>query len=271
MTDSTWQQKFMAELKRRHVLKVVAVYAAAAFAVMGAADFLVPALQLPDVLAKSVAFTAIVGFPFAVAFAWVFDITPQGVVRTVPATSEELESIVAESRTRRWGAGVLALVATVVFIGGGWWVLRVAPEDSSSGGAAAGPSIAVLPFVTLSDDPQDVYFSEGLAEELMGALDRIPDLQVAARTSSFAFRNRNVGVRQIGEELGVATVLEGSVRRSGDQVRVQARLIDATDGFRLWADSYERELTDVFAVQEDLAQAIVTELQIALAGDAGAV
>ncbi len=271
MTNSTRYQKFMAELKRRHVLKVVAVYAAAAFAVMGAADFLVPALQLPDVLAKSVAFTAIVGFPFAVALAWVFDVTPQGVVRTDPASSEELEAIAAESRTRRWGAGILALVATVVFISGGWWVMREAPEDPTASSAATGQSIAVLPFVTLSDDPQDAYFSDGLAEELMSALDRIPDLQVAARTSSFAFKDRNVDVRQIGEELGVATVLEGSVRRSGDQLRVRARLINVTDGFRLWADSYERELTDVFAVQDELAQAIVTALQVALTGDVGAV
>ena len=125
-------------------------------------------------------------------------------------------------------------------------------------------SIAVLPFVTLSDDPQDTYFSDGLVEEVMSALDRIPDLRVAARTSSFAFKGRTVDVRQIGEELGVATVLEGSVRRSGDQVRVRARLINATDGFRLWADSYERELTQTFVVQDELAQAIVTELQVAL-------
>ncbi|UCF19192.1 MAG: hypothetical protein JSU87_14895 [Gemmatimonadota bacterium] len=271
MANSTRYQKFMAELKRRHVLRVVAVYAAAAFAVMGAADFLVPTLQLPDVLARSVAFTAIVGFPFAVALAWVFDLTSQGVVRTDPATSDELEAIVAESRTRRWGAGILALVATVVFFGGGWWVLRDTPEAPAASRAAAGQSIAVLPFVTLSDDPQDVYFSDGLAEEVMSALDRIPNLQVAARTSSFAFRGRNVDVRQIGEELGVATVLEGSVRRSGDQVRVRARLIDATHGFRLWAASYERELTDIFAVQDELAQAIVTELQVTLTGDVGGV
>lgn len=267
--NSSRYQKFMAELKRRHVLKVVAVYAAAAFAVMQAADFLVPALRFPDVLATAVAFTAIVGFPFAVALAWVFDLTPQGVKRTNPATSDELDAIVAESRTRRWGAGLLALVATVVFVLGGWWVLRDAPGDPAPAGGGIGRSIAVLPFVNLSDDPQDEYFSDGLAEELMSALGRIPDLRVAARTSAFAFKGRNVDVRQIGEELGVATVLEGSVRRAGDRVRVRAQLINVADGFRLWADSYDRELTDIFVIQDEIALAIVTALQVALRREPG--
>jgi len=269
MTHSTAYQRFMAELKRRHVLKVVAVYAAAAFAVMQAADFLVPALRLPEVFATAVAFTAIVGFPFAVALAWVFDLTPQGVKRTDPASSEELEAIVAESRSRRWGAGIIALTATIVFIIGGWWVIRDKPDNGSQPSGGVAPSIAVLPFVNLSGDPQDEYFSDGLAEELMNALGRIPDLRVAARTSAFAFKGQNVDVRQIGEELGVATVLEGSVRRSGDRVRIRAQLINVTDGFRLWAESYDRELTDIFVIQDEIAQAIVTEMRVALTGEPG--
>jgi len=269
MTNRSGYQRFMAELKRRHVLKVMAVYAAAAFAVMQAADFLVPALRLPEVFATAVAFTAIAGFPFAMALAWVFDLTPQGVKRTDPATSDELEATLAEPRTRRWGAGLLALLATIVFILGGWWVLRGTPEDPPATGGGIDRSIAVLAFVNLSGDPQDEYFSEGLAEELMSALGRIPGLRVAARTSAFAFKDRNVDVRQIGEELGVATVLEGSVRRSGDRVRVRAQLINVTDGFRMWAESYDRRLTDIFTIQDEIAQAIVTELQVALAREPG--
>jgi serine/threonine-protein kinase len=269
MTNSSGYQKFMAELKRRHVLKVVAVYAAAAFAVMQAADFLVPALRLPDVFATAVAFTAMVGFPLAVALAWVFDLTPQGVKRTDPATVGELEAIVAESRARRWGAGILALLATFVFIIGGWWVLRTPPEQPAPAVEVVERSIAVLPFANLSGDAQDEYFSDGLAEELMSALGRIPDLRVVARTSAFAFKGRNMDVREIGEELGAATVLEGSVRRAGDQIRVRAQLVDVTDGFRLWADSYDRQLTDVFAIQEEIAQAIVTALQVALTDEFG--
>ncbi len=257
-------QKLMAELKRRHVFKVMAVYGAAAFAVMQAADFLVPALRLPDAFASAIAFTALLGFPFAVALAWIFDLTPQGVKRTDPAASGELEAIVAEPRARRWGAGLLALAATLLFLVGGWWVIRGQPEAGGAVGAGVGRSIAVLPFVNLSDGPSSEYFSDGLAEELMNALGRIPDLKVAARTSAFAFKGRNLDVREIGAELDVETVLEGSVRRSGNRVRVSAQLINVADGFRLWAETYDRELVDIFAIQDEIARSIVTALQVTL-------
>jgi len=257
-------QKFMAELKRRHVLKVVAVYAAAAFAVMQAADFLVPALNLPDAFATGIALTALLGFPFAALLAWVFDLTPQGVKRTDPAASGELEAIVAEPRAQRWGAGLLALAAMLLLLVGGWWVLRGAPEAAGEAPAEVGRSIAVLPFANLSDDPENEYFSDGLAEELMNALSRIPDLKVPARTSAFAFKGRNLDVREIGEQLDVETVLEGSVRRSGDQVRISAQLVNVADGFRLWADTYDRQLVDIFAIQDEIARSIVTALQVTL-------
>jgi TolB-like protein/Flp pilus assembly protein TadD len=254
----------MAELKRRHVLKVVAVYAAAAFAVMQAADFLVPALRLPDAFASAIAFTALVGFPVAVGLAWVFDLTPQGVRRTDPAASEELEAIVAEPRLRRWGMGVLALLTTVVFVLGGWWVLRDTPEGVAPSGAAVERSIAVLPFADLSGDPGNEYFGDGLAEELMNALNRIPSLKVAARTSAFSFKGRNADVQEIGGELGVSTVLEGSVRRSGDRIRVTAQLVDVADGFPIWSENYSAELTDIFTIQEEIAQSIVAALKVRL-------
>ncbi len=254
----------MADLKRRHVFKVVAVYAAAAFAVMQAADFLVPALQLPAAFASGIAFTALVGFPFVVVLAWVFDLTPQGIKRTEPAGSRELETLIAEPRARRWGVGLLALAATLLFFVGGWWVLRGAPAAAGPAGATVDRSIAVLPFVNLSDNPDNEYFSDGLAEELMGALGRIPDLKVAARTSAFAFKGQNLDVREIGEQLDVATVLEGSVRRAGDRVRVSVQLVNVADGFRLWSDTYDRRLDDIFAIQDEIAQAIVTALQVTL-------
>lgn len=263
-------QLLMAELKRRHVLKVVAVYAAAAFAVMQAADFLVPALRLPDAFASAIAFTALVGFPVAVGLAWVFDLTPQGVTRTDPAASEELEAIVAEPRLRRWGMGVLALLTTVVFILGGWWVLRDKPEGVAPSGAAVERSIAVLPFADLSGDPGNEYFGDGLAEELMNALNRIPSLKVAARTSAFSFKGRNADVQEIGGELGVSTVLEGSVRRSGDRIRVTAQLINVADGFPIWSESYSAELTDIFTIQEEIAQSIVAALKVRLTVPQGA-
>ncbi len=127
------------------------------------------------------------------------------------------------------------------------------------------PSVAVLPFANMSRDPDDEYFSDGLAEELINLLAHVPDLKVTARTSSFAFRGREQDIRRIAESLGVGTILEGSVRRAGSRIRVTAQLINAEDGYHLWSERYDRELTDVFAIQDDIAQAIASALQLKLA------
>jgi TolB-like protein len=251
-------QRFFADLKRRHVFKVAAVYGAVAFAVMQAADFLVPALRLPEAVATGIALVAILGFPIAVALAWVFDKTPGGIVRTEPAAAGELDAIVEQPRAKRWTAGVLALVGTLLLLGAGWWAL----EAAGSGGAYG--SIAVLPFVNMSGDADNEYFSDGLAEELLNALSGIEELKVAARTSAFAFKGRNADVREIGSALDVETVLEGSVRRSGDRVRISAQLIDASDGYHIWSREYDRRLDDIFAVQDEIAGAIAEALAVSL-------
>src|SRR5207249_7388334 len=137
-------------------------------------------------------------------------------------------------------------------------------RDTPSRGSAR--SIAVLPFANLSGDRNDEYFSDGMSEELITALHAVPGLRVAARTSAFAFRDRNVNAGEIGKELNVATLLEGSVRRAGSRVRVNAQLIDAADGYQLWAEEYERDIKDVFAVQDDISRSIVHALQVTLEG-----
>lgn len=256
-------QNLFAELKRRQVFKVAAVYGATAFVVMQAADFLVPALRLSDAIASAIALVAVLGFPLALVLAWALELTPTGVQRTAPTVSGELEAIVAQPRSRRWPAGILALVGITLLGGGGWWVLR----PGSSGG---GPydSIAVLPFVNLSDDPGNEYFSDGLAEELINALTAVEGLKVAARTSAFAFKGQDADVREIGRALDVATVLEGSVRKAGDRVRITAQLINVGDGFHLWSETYDRRLNDIFAVQDEISRSIVDALSVSLGASA---
>ena len=265
-------QAFLAELKRRQVFKVMAVYGAVAFVVVQAADIVFPRLGLPDWTITFIVAVTVIGFPIAVVLAWAFELTPEGVKRTDAAAAGELEAIAAQPRGRRWPAGILALAATILLVGGIWWTAGRGGAGSSDSDEAAEPraaSIAVLPFVNLSREEENEYFGDGLAEELLNALNRLPGLKVAARTSAFAFKGRNLDVRQIGDTLDVSTVLEGSVRRSGERVRITAQLVNVSDGFHLWSESYDRELTDIFAIQEEIARSIAAALEVRLGGGPG--
>jgi TolB-like protein/Flp pilus assembly protein TadD len=188
--------------------------------------------------------------------AWIFDVGPEGISRTEPLP---LSAPSAQVKLRM--AYALVVVACMAGLG---YVLY----SRGLGRAHAGQphtSIAVMPFTNLSGDPSKEYFSDGMSEELLNLLARVPGLQVAARTSSFAYKNKEVDVRQIGKELGVEAVLEGSVRQAGDQVRITAQLVDTESGFHLWSETYDRKLADIFQVQDEIAKAIVDNLMIQLA------
>jgi TolB-like protein len=280
-------RRFLAELRRRKVFRVAGVYGATAFVVLQVADLLGEALRLPDTLLTVVTVLAIVCFPIALVLAWAFERTPDGITRTDVLTSGEVDELASLPATRRWPSGIVAAIGISMFAIGLWLTLDrpgAAADDGSRAGAA-GPqaaaassgdtgaglevpaaSIAVLPFVNLSDEKADAYFSDGLAEEILNLLARSPELKVTARTSSFALRDEQEDVRRIGELLGVAYVLEGSVRRAGDRIRVTAQLIDAGDGFHEWSETYDRELVDVFAIQDEISGAIANALQVTIAG-----
>ncbi len=256
----------LAELKQRKVVRVLIVYGAAVFAALQAADVLVEALALPSWTLTLLAVLALLGFPVALALAWFFDITPEGVRR---ADAVDSQAATAVTRTpwfsmRTWIVAVLL----VVVAGAGGWILRsLAPGDDGSTAAPADSeraSIAVLPFADLSPAKDSEYFADGMAEEILNALTAVPDLRVAARTSSFSFKGKNEDVRQIGTALGVGTVLEGSVRKERNLIRITAQLIDARDGFHLWSQTYDRELESVFTIQEEIAGAIVEALRVPL-------
>ena len=280
--DSSSYKRFFAELKRRKVFQVAAVYGAAMFGVLQGADVLVPALHLPESLITVLAVTGLLGFPVALIVAWTYERTSEGLVRTEEAAPGELTQIIEAPAASRWPVGLAAAAGTALLLVGTWLTLgRPAasaggPDDNSPAATpvsatTSSASIAVLPFADMSEKGDKAYFSDGLSEELIDALARVDGLRVAARTSSFAFRAGGADVRTIADSLGVATVLEGSVRASGDRLKITAQLIQASDGFHLWTETYDRELTDVFEIQEEIADAIVGELlgELGLAGGAG--
>ena len=254
--DSSRSMAFFSELKRRRVGKVAIGYGAVAWMVTEASSVVMPALRLPEWTVTFVVVFLMVGFPVAMIMAWVFDVGPQGIKRTVPLHDETASMQV---RLR------VAYAAVVVLLMAGLGYLLY---ERGLGRAMAGErrgSIAVLPFTNLSGDNAKDYFSDGMSEELLNLLARVPGLQVASRTSSFAYKGRNVDIREVGSQLGVDTVLEGSVRQAGDQVRITAQLIDTETGFHLWSETYDRQLADIFQVQDEIAGAIVDRLRIQLA------
>jgi TolB-like protein/Flp pilus assembly protein TadD len=271
---------FYTELRRRNVFKVAIVYTAVAWLLLQVSDTLGPALRLPEWFVSAVAFLVILGFPVAIVFAWAFDLTPDGLKRETKADSDVPEDARADSRLNL--IVVAALVLALGYFVIDKYVLDSGPDTAeptaaseiiqqqpvAAEAAESDNSIAVLPFVNMSSDAEQEYFSDGLSEELLNLLARIPQLKVAARTSSFSFKGKDVAIPEIASQLKVAHILEGSVRKHGDQIRVTAQLIRADNGYHLWSETYDRQLDNVFQIQEDIAVAVVDALRITLLGEA---
>jgi len=241
---------FFEEVKRRKVYRVAAAYIIAAGGVIQLASAAFPAWELPNWALRLVISLLLLGFPIALMLAWAYDITPQG-VRATPTPA------VPGSHRRR---NIIMLVATgmIVSAAAGFFLLpRVSAHKVDK-------SIAVLPFENLSDDKENAYFGDGIQDDLLTNLAKIGDLKVISRTSVMPYRGKASNLREIGKALGVGTILEGSVRRVGNRVRVNVQLINAENDEHLWAEDYDRELTDVFAIQTDLAQKIANELRAKL-------
>jgi TolB-like protein len=256
---------FVKELKRRNVFRVAIAYAIAAWLLIEISATTFPMLRLPEWTATFVTVLVMIGFPLALILAWAFELTPEGI---------KLEKNVDRAASIRHITGhkldfvIISVLAVALLIFAADKFVRVPDTVTASDSAQeiiateVQQSIAVLPFVNMSDDPGNEYFSDGLSEEILNLLAKIPELKVIGRTSSFAFKGKNEDLRLIGEALGVKTVLEGSVRKSGDRVRITAQLIDVTDGAHIWSDTYNRTMIDIFVVQDDVAAAIIDALQI---------
>lgn len=266
-------QRFLAELKRRRVFRVAAVYGIVAFGVLQVADVLVPALQLPELFTTGIAVLAILGFPIALVLAWAFETTPEGVRRTEPASAGEIEAIVAEPRARRWPAGIAALVGGALLATAGWWALEGRLSSGGRGdpgaGGALGPerggraTLAVLPFENLSADLNTQPFTDGLHDDLLTQLSKIGSLTVISRSSVREYRDSERSPREIAAELGVGSVLVGGVQRAGDRLRINVRLLDAASEAQLWAEQYGGDLTvaGIFEIQSEITSAIASALE----------
>ncbi|HUW08255.1 MAG TPA: tetratricopeptide repeat protein [Anaerolineae bacterium] len=270
MTDTQGYQRFFAELKRRRVFRVMAVYGAVGFVVLQASELLVNTFQLSSQLQTGIGVLTLLGFPVAIVLAWALEMTPEGVRRTAEAAPGELTEIISAPASKRWPAGVLALVGMTALLAGVWYVGRqsapASGADSVSGVSEA--SIAVLPFADMSPDKDQEYFSDGISEELLNLLAKIPELRVASRTSAFSFKGETLEISEIAERLDVAHVLEGSVRKDGNQVRVTAQLIDARSDTHMWSETWDRSLDDIFQIQDEIAADVVEQLKVSLLGEA---
>jgi serine/threonine-protein kinase len=264
---------FFAELKRRNVYKVAVAYAVVAWLLMQIATQIFPFFEIPNWAIRLVVLLLILGFPVALILAWAFELTPEGIKRADEVTADE-------STTRKTGRKLVGITVALAVIAAGLlvfrlvgtarWVVRTGDDDASGSRRTAslpapGKSIAVLPFVDMSQSKDQEYFCDGISEEILNALAKVEGLRVVARTSSFSLKGKNADVSEVGKKLNVENVLEGSLRREGNRIRITAQLINARDGFHLWSETYERELQGVFAVQDEITRAIVNALKIKLA------
>ena len=282
-----------AELKRRNVIRASAAYLALGWVVTQVTSTVAPALHLPDWIVPVVIWIGVIGFPFIVVFSWLFELTPEGLKREAEVAPDDSIRHLTAKRLDRLAIALFALAIALLALDR--FTMRASPLDATTkpasapattttpnagtapmpAGKAATPadekSIAVLPFLDMSQSKDQEYFSDGLAEQLLDLLAKVPELKVIARTSSFAFKGKDVGVAEIAKQLAVATVLEGSVRKSGNTVRITAQLIRTSDSTHLWSETYDRELTDIFKVQDEIAAAITTALKAKLIDAGGGV
>ena len=260
---------FFSELKRRNVYKVAVAYIVAGWALSQGIAQVLPVFDIPNWIVRVLVLLIVTGFPIALVIAWAFEATPEGIKRTAVADAAS-----ERSRSKVWIYVVIvgALLSIGLFFLGRYTAGNATPRYDASPArteaATATPqkSIAVLPLLNESGDPGDEYFSDGLSEELIAALGQIKDLKVIGRSSSFRFKDRKEEPKTIGENLGVSTLLEGTVRKQGDKVRIVAELINAADGTELWSRIFDRELKDIFAVQAEIAAAVAESLKVTLLG-----
>ena len=252
-------KKFFTELKRRNVYKVAIAYAVVAWLLMQAASILFPTFEAPPWTMKVFVAVTALGFPIALIIAWAFELTPEGLKRTKIA--DELPKKSARSRAWIYVVVIAGVISVSLFFLGRY----TATSKQSVSVELSAKSIAVLPFVDLSQAKDQEYFCDGISEEILDALAKVEGLRVVARTSSFSFKGKNADMSEIAQKLNVQNVLEGSLRREGNRIRITAQLINARNGFHIWSDTFERELQGVFAVQDEITRSIVDALKIKLA------
>jgi len=262
----------IAELKRRNVIKVSLAYLALIWVVIEVTTTVAPVLNLPEWLPRVVVWVCLLGLPFVVVFSWLYELTPEGLKRD---NAQPGSAVAPGPSARRLDALIVILIVLAI----GLFAFdrfrapgeQVTPGRADNSAAAVAPdvrpAIAVLPFADMSPDKDQEYMSDGIAEEVLNLLAKIPELRVISRSSAFSFKGKDADIPTVAQQLHVGYVLEGSVRKSGDRLRITAQLIDSGTDTHLWSETYDRELRDVFAVQDEIAGAVVTALKISLLGE----
>lgn len=250
------------ELKRRNVFRVGIAYIVLAWLLLQVGDTLAPALHLPEWINSALAFFLILGFPLAMFFAWAFEMTPEGL--RLEKNVDRDESITPTTGRKLDRTIIVMLVFALAYF---VWQSQKAPDEEVFETVTGEPSIAVLPFENMSSDDEQEYFSDGLTEELLNLLAKIPELKVTSRTSAFFYKGKDIKLSDVGRELDVDHILEGSVRKSGNKIRITAQLIAVDTDAHLWSETWDRNLDDVFAIQDEIAAKVVEELRIQLLGD----
>ena len=260
---------FVAELKRRNVFRVGVAYAVSAWLVLQVVDLLVEHIETPDWVMDVLFLGVVIGFFVALVVAWVYEVTPEGIKREKDVDRSQSITPQTGRKLNRLIIGVLVIAVGVLLADK--FLLRTpdpAPTQAPVVEVADTNSVAVLPFVDMSPAKDQEYFTDGLTENLLHALAQIQELKVAGRTSSFAFKGKNTDLREIGEQLNVSNILEGSVQKAGDRVRITTQLINAEDGYHLWSETFDRDLNDIFVVQDEIAAAVARALRKSLLGEA---
>jgi TolB-like protein len=242
---------FFGELRRRNVYKVAVAYIVGGWALSQGIAQVFPVFDVPNWAIRLMVLLIIVGFPVAVGMAWAFEITPEGIKRTedVDASGQRVP--------KKYVWLYVVIVGAILSIGLfflGRYIAQTPRQSGVAVGSLPAKSIAVLPFENLSDDKNTAYFSDGITEEILNALAQIPDLKVAARRSAFQFKGSDLDLHKIGQILGVAHILEGSLQKAGDQVRINVQLVDVQNGLQTWSEKYDRKLDNVFTVEDEIAK-----------------
>lgn len=254
--------KFIKELQRRNVIKETLAYLVVSWIILQVVSIVLPIMDAPIWVLKTITFFLVLGLPFWVIFSWAYQITPDGLKKTKKISEEQLNNSVTNKRLN------IIIIVTLILAIAISFVNKPLPKDDLrtivNSELAKENSIAVLPFVNMSGDVEQEYFADGLSEELINMFTKIPELRVIGRTSSFAFKGKNEDLRDIGDKLGVNYLLEGSVRKSGNKIRITTQLIKAIDGSHLWSKTFDRNLDDIFKIQDDISASVVNALSITL-------
>src|SRR5215813_10235396 len=257
--------KFFAELRRRNVYKVAIAYIVGGWALSQGIAQVFPVFDVSNWVIRLIVLLIVIGLPIALILAWMFEMTPEGIKRTEDVT-------LSDERAPKKHVWIYVVIIGGLLSIGLFFLGRYTAGNKTTATSPNEPSnksIAVLPFENLSDDKSTAYFSDGITEEILNALAQIPGLKVAARRSAFQFKGNDLDLRKIGQILGVAHVLEGSLQKVGDQVRINVQLVDVQNGLQAWSEKFDRKLDNVFAVEDEIAKAIATKLRVQLTGGGG--